>query len=130
MWSPVIAIGAVFDHAPLRVHGDDVARGPDGSRRSRPRRSAGSTKNRSYKKDASKALGNRSFMRSVSLLPRGFTSSDFDIAAKFPQDLAARAAGRASTFQSSAATAMRRNWRAPSEIALNTATRSAQTVSP
>src|SRR5579862_4327789 len=82
-----------------------------------------------YRNDASNGLGKRFFNCIVSLLPWRFAS----VISASPQNshrICRQAPQGGVRTSVSAATAMRLNLRAPSEIALNTATRSAQIVSP
>ena len=74
-------------------------------------------------------LGKRSFRRKVSVLPCRFASTSSTL----PQNshrIWRQAPQGGVSVSVSATTATRRNWRAPSETALKTATRSAQSVRP
>src|SRR5207253_4324875 len=81
------------------------------------------------KNDASKGLGNKSFIWNFSVLPWRFTN----VTSTSPQNshrIWRQAPQGGVSTSVSAATTTRRNLRAPSEMALKTATRSAQTVRP
>src|SRR5581483_8147983 len=82
-----------------------------------------------YRNDASNALGKSDASRTDSTSPPRFAST-ISISPQNSHSICLQAPHGGVSFTVSAATAIRRNLRAPSDNALNTATRSAQSVSP
>ncbi len=122
---------AVIDDAAVGAHGDEVAGGDDEVAGSGGQRRGGGqqSEQEATRNEASKALGKSVPSRRYSVLPLRLASA-ISTSPQNSQRIWRQAPHGGVRVSVSATTAMRVKRRAPSEMALKMATRSAQTVSP